>query len=111
MPVQQIVANASAAAITPHRPTSPPVAPKKTQPMPKIAVGRKVSTARTPSRDNQDDRHCERARQLLSGRPRPENGKSAKPAPRGGGKKTVESAGRIRVPLDCFSSTPRQPIC
>ena len=34
------------------------------------AVGRKVSTENTPSRDSQDDRHCEKARHALSGRPR-----------------------------------------
>ena len=65
-----MVAAASAAANIPQRPTRPPVTPKKTQPMPKIAVGRNVKTEKTPSRDSQDDRHCEKARHARSGRPR-----------------------------------------
>src|SRR6266404_2782785 len=48
----------------------PEVAPKRTQPVAKIAAGTKVATAITPSRDSQDERHCEKARQARSGRPR-----------------------------------------
>ncbi len=54
----------------PHSPMIPRVAPKNTQPMPKMASGTKVSTENTPSRDNQDERHCENARQARFGRPR-----------------------------------------
>jgi len=36
----------------------------------KMIAGRKVSTAATPSRDSQEDRHCDSARQARSGRPR-----------------------------------------
>ena len=44
--------------------------PKNTQPMPKTAAGKNVRTEKTPSRDSQDERHCEKARQARSGRPR-----------------------------------------
>src|ERR1700746_183039 len=70
MPVQTIVAAARAAAKIPHKPTKPPVVSKKTQPIPKIPVGRKVSAESTASRDNQDDRHCENVVHARSGRPR-----------------------------------------
>src|SRR5260370_26971438 len=48
----------------------PEVAPKKIQPIAKIAAGTKVAPAITPSRDSQDERHCEKARHARSGRPR-----------------------------------------
>src|SRR4051794_3239446 len=70
MPVQTIVAAANAAAMIPSRPTTPALVPKKIQPIAKIAAGIKVATDSTPSRDSQDDRHCEKARQARSGRPR-----------------------------------------
>src|SRR5215469_17585815 len=54
----------------PHSPIKPCVAPKNTHPMPNTEAGRKVSTAQTPSRDSQEERHCENARQARSGRPR-----------------------------------------
>src|SRR6266851_4702862 len=65
-----MVPAASAAARMPHNPTNPDVAPKKIQPIAKIAAGTKVATAITPSRDSQDERHCEKARHARSGRPR-----------------------------------------
>src|SRR5712671_2225706 len=61
MPVQAIVTAAQIAARTPHSPMRPPVSPKKTQPIPKIAAGTKVNTDMTPSRDSQEERHCEKA--------------------------------------------------
>src|SRR2546421_327970 len=70
MPVQAIVTAAQIAARKPHSPMMPPVSPKNTQPMPKTAAGTKVSTDMTPSRDSQEKRHCEKARQARSGRPR-----------------------------------------
>src|SRR5229473_3458339 len=65
-----MVPAASAAARIPHNPTIPEVAPKKIQPIAKIAAGTKLATAITPSRDSQDERHCEKARHARSGRPR-----------------------------------------
>src|SRR5437016_988491 len=70
MPVQAIVTAAQIAARKPHSPMRPPVSPKNTQPMPKIAAGTKVTTDMTPSRDSQEERHCEKARHARSGRPR-----------------------------------------
>src|SRR5438045_5998327 len=70
MPVQAIVTAAQIAARKPHSPIRPPVSPKNTQPMPKIAAGTKVNTDMTPSRNSQEERHCEKARQARSGRPR-----------------------------------------
>src|SRR5713226_6136734 len=70
MPVQVIVAAASPAARMPHNPTIPDVAPNSSQPTAKTAAGTKVATAMTPSRDSQDERHCEKARHARSGRPR-----------------------------------------
>src|SRR5438132_3398977 len=64
----------------PHRPTIPEVAPKRTQPIAKIAAGRKVATAITPSRDSHDDRHCEKARHARSGRPRWKTDETSPPA-------------------------------
>src|SRR3954447_11874322 len=65
-----MVPAASAAAPMPHRPMNPVVAPKKIQPIAKIAAGMKVATDSTPSRDSHDERHCEKARHARSGRPR-----------------------------------------
>src|SRR5215212_2911840 len=45
-------------------------APKKTQPTANTKPVNKVATERTPSRDSQDERHCENARHARSGRPR-----------------------------------------
>src|SRR5438270_9601824 len=70
MPVQTIVTAAQIAARTPNSPITPSVTPKKIQPIAKIAAGTKVMTDMTPSRDSQDERHCEKARQARSGRPR-----------------------------------------
>src|SRR5436190_2314908 len=70
MPVQAIVTAAQIAARTPNSPITPSVTPKKIQPIAKIAAGTKVMTDMTPSRDSQDERHCEKARHARSGRPR-----------------------------------------
>src|SRR6516164_9490221 len=48
--------------------------------MPKIAADSKVSSARMPSRDNQDDRHWEKARHARSGRPRWKTDDTSPPA-------------------------------
>src|ERR1051325_6289863 len=82
MPVQWIVPAASAAAAMPHNPIKPEVAPKKIQPIAKIAAGIKVATDSTPSRDSHDDRHCEKARQARSGRPRWNTEEASPPAAR-----------------------------
>src|SRR5207302_11498089 len=65
---------------TPHKPTIPEVAPEKIQPIAKIAVGTKVATAITPSRDSHDERHCEKARHARSGRPRWKTDETSPPA-------------------------------
>src|SRR5438067_13059917 len=70
MPVQAIVTAAHIAARKPNSPTTPSVTPKKIQPIAKIAAGTKVTTDMTPSRDSQEERHCEKARHARSGRPR-----------------------------------------
>src|SRR5205814_638327 len=70
MPVQAIVTAAHIAARKPNSPITPSVTPKKIQPIAKIAAGTKVSTDMTPSRDNHEERHCEKARHARSGRPR-----------------------------------------
>src|SRR6202011_8573 len=80
MPVQTMVAAASAAAKIPHKPTKPPVVSKNTQPIPKIPAGKKVRAENTPSRDSQDDRHCENARHARSGRPRWNTDETSPPA-------------------------------
>src|SRR5258708_30607114 len=64
----------------PHKPTIPDVAPKKIQPIAKIAAGTKLATAITPSRDSQDERHCEKARHARSGRPRWKTEETSPPA-------------------------------
>src|SRR5215208_2998290 len=45
-------------------------APKKIQPIANTNPVTNVATERTPSRDSQDERHCENARHARSGRPR-----------------------------------------
>src|SRR5947208_4481797 len=70
MPVQAIVTAANTAAVMPSRPITPSVTPKKIQPIAKIAAGTNVAIDMTPSRDSQDERHCEKARHARSGRPR-----------------------------------------
>src|SRR5216683_7550754 len=75
-----MVPAASTAARMPHKPTIPDVAPKKIQPIAKIAAGTKVATAVTPSRDSQDERHCEKARHARSGRPRWKTDETSPPA-------------------------------
>src|SRR5215510_8539149 len=80
MPVQSIVTAARAAAKIPHKPISPPVTPKNIQPIPNTAVGRNVKTENTPSRESHDDRHCEKARQARSGRPRWNTEEASPPA-------------------------------
>src|SRR6266851_5726849 len=64
----------------PRRPMIPEVAPKRTQPIAKIAAGTKVATAITPSRDSHDERHCEKARHARSGRPRWKTDETSPPA-------------------------------
>src|SRR5713226_9586224 len=64
----------------PHNPTIPEVAPKKIQPIAKIAAGTKLAPAITPSRDNHDERHCEKARHARSGRPRWKTDETSPPA-------------------------------
>src|ERR1700688_721881 len=64
----------------PHKPTIPEMAPKKIQPIAKIAARPRVRTAITPSRDSQDERHCEKARQARSGRPRWKTDETSPPA-------------------------------
>src|SRR3989442_11151243 len=61
-------------------PVTPVVAPKKIQPIAKIAAGTKLATAITPSRDSQDERHCEKARHARSGRPRWKTDETSPPA-------------------------------
>src|ERR1043166_2954922 len=97
MPVHAIVTAAQIAARKPHNPTTPQVTPKNTQPMPKIAAGTKVTTDMTPSRDNQEERHCEKARQARSGRPR-RNTEETRPA-----------AARIKAVAS--AANPNQPLC
>ena len=70
MPVVQTVTTAPMAASNPAIATQPPVRPSSTQPMPNSPAGTKVTTEATPSRDSQELRHCEKARQARSGRPR-----------------------------------------
>src|SRR3954471_23568240 len=79
MPVQAIVTAAQIAASTPNSPITPSVTPKKIQPIAKIAAGTNVMTDMTPSRDSQEERHCETARQARSGRAR-RNTDEASPA-------------------------------
>src|SRR5258708_3683836 len=64
----------------PHNPMIPDVAPKKIQPIAKIAAGTNLATAITPSRDSQDERHCEKARHARSGRPRWKTDETSPPA-------------------------------
>src|SRR6202795_1944983 len=64
----------------PHRPMNPDVAPNNTQPIAKTAAGTKLATAITPSRDSQDERHCEKARHARSGRPRWKTDETSPPA-------------------------------
>src|SRR5438105_6868511 len=97
MPVQAIVTAAQIAARTPHSPIRPPVSPKKTQPMPKIAAGTKVRTDMTAPRDNQEERHGEKARQARSGRPRWNTEETSPAAAR---RNAVASA-----------TKPNQPLC
>src|SRR5438270_6509906 len=70
MPVQAIVTAAHTAAMTPSKPITPSVTPKKIQPIPNTAADTNVASDMTPSRDSQDERHCEKARHARSGRPR-----------------------------------------
>src|SRR5437763_3445547 len=97
MPVQAIVTAAQIAARKPHSPIRPPVSPKNTQPMPKIAAGTKVNTDMTPSRDSQEERHCEKARQARSGRPR-WNTEETRPA-------------AARMKAGASATKPNQPLC
>src|SRR5690242_10960827 len=97
MPVQAIVTAAQIAARNPHNPTTPQVTPKNTQPMPKIAAGTKVKTDMTPSRDSQEERHCEKARQARSGRPR-WNTEETRPA-------------AARMKAVASAANPNQPLC
>src|ERR1051326_6777415 len=64
----------------PHNPTIPEVAPNRIQPIANTAEGTKVATAITPSRDSQDERHCEKARHARSGRPRWKTEETSPPA-------------------------------
>src|ERR1700688_1508638 len=66
----------------PHKPTIPETAPKKIQPIAKIAARPRVRTAITPSRDSHDERHCEKARHARSGRPRWKTDETSPPAAR-----------------------------
>src|ERR1051326_2618555 len=66
----------------PHNPTIPEVAPNRIQPIANTAEGTKVATAITPSRDSQDERHCEKARHARSGRPRWNTEEASPPAAR-----------------------------
>src|SRR5437016_12646624 len=96
MPVQAIVTAAQIAARKPHSPMRPPVSPKNTQPMPKIAAGTKVNTDMTPSRDSQEERHCEKARHARSGRPR---WKTDETSPAAASTKAVASTANPKPPL------------
>src|ERR1700676_4301583 len=80
MPGQAIVTAAQIAARPPNRPITPSVTPKKIPPTTKIAAGTKVMTDMTPSRDSQDERHCEKARHARSGRPRWKTDETSPPA-------------------------------
>src|SRR5580765_3398157 len=64
----------------PHSPTIPDVAPNSSQPIAKTAAGTEVATAKTPSRDSHDERHCENARHARSGRPRWKTDETSPPA-------------------------------
>src|SRR6202790_4367865 len=64
----------------PQSPMMPEVAPNNSQPTPKTAAGTKVATDMTPSRDSQDERHCEKARHARSGRPRWKTDETSPPA-------------------------------
>src|SRR5438132_11956155 len=96
MPVQAIVTAAQIAAMTPSKPITPSVTPKKIQPIPKTAAGTKVATDMTPARDSQDERHCEKARHARSGRPRWKTDDTSPPA---ASTKAVASAAKPKPPL------------
>src|SRR5947199_615158 len=96
MPVQAIVAAAQAAAITPNKPITPPVTPKKIQPIANTAPSTRVATDMTPSRDSHDERHCEKARHARSGRPRWKTDETRPPA---ASTKAVAKAANPKPPL------------
>src|SRR5436190_19530035 len=77
-------------------PAKPVVTPKKIQPIAKIAAGTKVATAITPSRDSQEERHCEKARHARSGRPR---WKTDETSPAAASTKAVASTANPKPPL------------
>ena len=70
MPVDQTVAAAPSAASRPARANPPRVFSSPTQPSARASAGRKVTSASTPSRDSQEERHWVNARQARSGWPR-----------------------------------------
>src|SRR5438270_4545616 len=96
MPVQAIVTAAHTAAMTPSKPITPSVTPKKIQPIPKTAAGTKVASDMTPSRDSQDERHCEKARHARSGRPR---WNTEETSPAAASTKAVASTANPKPPL------------
>jgi len=68
--VQTTVTTAPAAAIAPKSAQIPLVLPITSQPSAKRSAGAYVAIDDTPSRESQELRHCENARQLRSGWPR-----------------------------------------
>src|SRR5712691_13378644 len=89
----------------PHNPTIPEMASKKIQPIAKIAAGTKLAPAITPSRDSQDERHCEKARHARSGRPRWKTDETSPPDAR-----TKASANAVKPnPLLAGSSASGTP--
>src|SRR3984893_7699907 len=96
MPVQTIVTAANTAAMTPRRPITPSVTPKKIQPMPNTAAGTKVAIDMTPSRDSHDDPNCETAPPARWGRPRGNPDETSPPA---ASTKAVASAANPKPPL------------
>src|SRR5260370_25836288 len=83
-------------------PVKPVVAPKKIQPIAKTAAGTKVATDITPSRDSQDERHCEKARHARSGRPRWKTDETSPPAA------SAKAAAKPAKPNPAFAgSNPR----
>src|SRR5579863_7271372 len=108
MPVQAIVPAASAAARMPHNPVNPDVAAKKIQPIAKIAAGTKVATDITPSRDSQDERHCEKARHARSGWPRWKIDETSPPA--ASAKATAKAANQNQGSAGSNASGTPRPI-
>ena len=70
MPVAPRVATAQATVAIAASATPPANPWVSTQPTASAPEAGKLASASTPSRDSQDVRHCDRARQARSGRPR-----------------------------------------